>query len=319
VKNPILAVDIGGTKVAAGLVDRSGRILVTKRAPMAARGSSDEGLAAVFAALHAVLRDRRARRARAIGVSVPGWIDTRRGVVLSAPNITCWQNLPLRREIENRYDLPVRIANDANAGALAEAKFGSATGAKISFYVTLGTGIGTGLVINGRIYSGMAGGATEGGHVSIDLHGPVCGCGKRGCIEMYASGTAVGRRARDLVTERDPNGSQMLDLAGGEIDKINAHIVSQAATSGDSLAREILHGAADALGIWLGGMIDLLEPGVIVLGGGFSAVMMPLLPRVREKLKVWASNPRRDEIPIISARYGAESALVGAAALCIKR
>lgn len=325
VKNLILAVDIGGTKVAAGLVNRSGEVQVAKRAPMVARDTSAEGLQSVFRAINAVLRDRRARQVRAIGVSIPGWVDARRGVLVSAPNIPCWRHLPVRHEIEARYRLPVRIANDANAGALAEAGWGAGAGSKIVFYVTLGTGIGTGLVIGGRIYSGRAGGATEGGHVTIDFRGPVCGCGKRGCIEMYASGTAVGRRAQELLVgvgsrgreSQKTDSAQLLAMAGGRIEGVTARTVAKSAAAGGALAREILGEAADYFGIWLGGMIDLLEPSIIVIGGGFSSVMMKQSARIREALRQWAGNPRRDEIPIVAAHFGASSALVGAAALWV--
>jgi glucokinase len=321
VGNPVLAVDIGGTKIAAGLVSRSGEILLARRVPMVARSTSEEGLHGVFRAIGAVHRDRRARRARAIGVSVPGWVDTRRGVLVSAPNIPCWRDLPLRREIENRFGLPVRIANDANAGALAEARWGAGARHRIVFYVTLGTGLGTGLVIGGKIYSGRAGGATEGGHTTIDFRGPLCGCGKRGCIEMYVSGTAVGRRARSVLAQSGAapggGGSGMLALAGGNMEAVTAKTVAKAAAAGDPPARKILEEAADYFAIWLGGMIDLLEPHVIVIGGGFGAVMMRQLPRIQKGIEAWASNPRRDEIPIVGARYRAESALVGAAALCL--
>lgn len=317
--------DIGGTKVAAGLVNRSGEVLFAKRAPMVASATSAEGLQSVFRALDPFLRDRRARLARAIGVSIPGWVDAQRGVLVSAPNIPCWRDLPIQREIEKRYKMPVRIANDANAGALAEARWGAGVGNKIVFYVTLGTGIGTGLVIGGRIYSGRAGGATEGGHVTIDFRGPVCGCGKPGCIEMYASGTAVGRRAQDLLSgvraasegmePHKKDRAQLLAMAGGKIEAVTARTVAKSAAAGNALAREILRGAADSLAIWLGGMIDLLEPSIIVIGGGFSSVMMKQSARIWERLQHGAGNPRRDEIPVVRAHFGAASALAGAAAL----
>lgn len=320
-RTPILAVDIGGTKVAAGLISPSGEILLQKRAPMAARGTAADGLASVFRAADAVLRHRSARRVRTIGVATPGWVDSRSGLLVGAPNIPCWPDFPVRREIERHYSLPVRIANDANAGALAEARWGAGAGHKIVFYVTLGTGIGTGLVINGRIYDGHVGGATEGGHVTIDSRGPLCACGKRGCIEMYASGTAVARRAREILIQgrelQEKRVAELLAAAGGNIEAVTAHAVARSARAGHALAQEILRAAADSLAIWLGGMIDLLEPSIIVLGGGFSAVMLVHLPRIRETLEKWSVNPRRAEIPIVAARYGADSALAGAAALWV--
>jgi glucokinase len=313
--NLILAIDIGGTKVEAGLVDPRGNVIHSERSPMAARGSSQEGLRAVFAAVDALMKYPRAKAAKAIGVSVPGWVDSNRGVVISATNLPCWVNYPLARKIARRYKRPVRLANDANAASLAESVWGAGAGFKNMFYVTLGTGIGVGMVLNGALFAGTTGAAGEGGHITIDSAGPKCGCGKRGCIEVYASGTGVGRQARERAAENPVAGGRMLAMAGGFVDRVSAEIVSVAAGDGDPLANEILQSAADQLAIWLGGIIDLLEPEVIVIGGGFGRVMMRYAPRVREKLKIWAINPNRKRVKIVSAHFRAQSALVGAAAL----
>jgi glucokinase len=314
----LLGVDIGGTKVLAGLVNSRGKILHSARTPMVAGKSARAGLQAVFDALDAVLRDPRAKRARAIGVSVPGWVDASRGVLHSAPNISCWRNLPLAREIRRRYGLPVRVENDANAAVLAEASWGA--GAKFAnvFYVTVGTGIGTGIVLRHRLYSGRTGGASEGGHVTIDFRGPLCGCGKRGCIEAYVSGTAIARLARQLLRKPRVRRSKILKAAGGSLDAVTAEHVAKAARLGDRLALALLNDAADHFAIWLGGVIDMLEPDVVIIGGGMASLMMSLLPRIRRGLRTWAANPRRHEIPIVRARYGADSALAGAAALTIR-
>jgi len=314
----LVGVDIGGTKVLAGLVSSRGKVLHSARVPMVARKSARQGLQAVFDALDAVFRNPRAKRARAIGVSVPGWVDSARGVLHSAPNIPCWRDFPLAREIRRRYRLPAGIENDANAGALAEAAWGA--GAKFAdvFYVTVGTGIGVGIVLRGRLCSGRTGGASEGGHVTIDLHGPRCGCGKRGCIEAFASGTAIARRARELLDKPSARHSKTLSAAGGRIEAVTAEHVASAARQGDRLAKCILNEAADYFAVWLGSVIDMLEPGVIVIGGGMAPLMMSLLPRIRRGLGTWAANPRHGEIPIVRARFGADSALIGAASLTIK-
>jgi glucokinase len=171
------------------------------------------------------------------------------------------------------------------------------------------------MVLDGSLFAGATGAAGEGGHVTIDANGPKCGCGKRGCIEMYASGTAVARQARDRIAENPVAGARMFAMAGRSLDLVTAEIVSEAAAANDVLANDILHHAADSLAIWLGGIVDLLEPEVIVIGGGFGRVMMRYAPRIREKLKVWAINPNRKRVKIASARFRGQSALVGAAAL----
>jgi glucokinase len=316
-KNILLGVDIGGTKVAAALVSSTGEVLHSVRTQMAPRKTAEEGLKPVFEAIDAVLGDRRAKSIRAIGVSVPGWIDSVRGVLVGAPNIPCWRNFPLPREIRRRYSLPVYVANDANAGALAESTWGAASGCANVFYVTLGTGVGTGIVLQHRLYTGRTGAAGEGGHTTIDFRGPRCGCGKRGCVEMYVSGTAIARRAREGIVQRGGRRSKMLALAAGNIAGVRSETVAKAAKAGDPLARRVLDEAADHFTIWIGNMIDLLDPGIIVVGGGVAKLMLRSLNRVRAGLKTWAANPRQREIPIVGARYGSESGVVGAAALCL--
>jgi glucokinase len=314
-RNILLGVDIGGTKVAAGLVDSCGKILVATHTPMVARGTPQQGLEPVFSSIDALLTDRRSRRVRSIGVSVPGWVDTERGMLLGAANLPCWRDFPLAQTIRRRFRFPVRIGNDANLAALAEATWGAGRDSSIVLYVTVGTGVGTGIVIDGHIYSGRFGGASEGGHLSINFRGPRCGCGKRGCAETYFSGTAIARRARQLVAAHGGRKSRIVELAGGKITSVTAETVAKAASGGDALAARILDEAAGSFAIWLGSMIDLLEPGVIVIGGGMARLMTSLRGRLRRRLKVWSANPRHDEIPIVAAHYGAESALVGAAAL----
>ena len=320
VNNLVLGVDIGGTKVAAGIVDSAGEILRKVRTRMVARGAAEEGLQAVFDAIDGVFRGRGARNVRAIGVSAPGWVDSKRGVITGATNVPCWRNFPLVSQIKRRHKLPTKIANDANAGALAETAWGAAAGYSNVFYASLGTGVGAGLVLDGKIYGGRTGAAVEGGHVTIDFNGPRCDCGKRGCIEVYASGGAIARRARELLSGRGGYRSRMAAMAGGpkaqRMGRVTAEIVSKAARAGDKLAVRILEEAADRLAIWLGNTIDLLEPDIIVVGGGVGKVMASYLPRIRKQLAIWAINPEWRKIPIVGARYGSESALVGAAALC---
>ncbi|MGA7783034.1 MAG: ROK family protein, partial [Candidatus Acidiferrales bacterium] len=195
-----LGVDIGGTKVAAGLVDASGEIICKGRAPMNAHGTAEEGLASVFAAMDDALKAGREARPNlqvaGIGICSPGPLDPRTGVVINPPNLPCWRNFPLAEEVSRKRGVRVNVENDANAAGLAEYLWGAGSGHQIVFYATLGTGIGTGLVLNGRIYNGRTGSATEGGHVTIDYRGPKCGCGKYGCIEAIASGPAIAARAQ---------------------------------------------------------------------------------------------------------------------------
>jgi glucokinase len=317
-KGEILAVDIGGTKVEAGFVAPTGKILATERTKMVANHGAEEGLAAVREAIDAALKGARARKIRAIGVSVPGWVDSRTGTLLNAANLPCWKNFPVQREIEKHYGVPVRVANDAKAAALAEASWGAGREYRNVFYATLGTGLGTGLVIDGEIYTGRRGPGGEGGHTTIDFHGPLCPCGKRGCAEMYVSGPAIARIARERISKETGGASLTLRIANGDAANVTAETVAKAAEAGDSVAKDVLAEMAEHLAIWLGNVIDLLEPEVIVIGGGLAELAISLMDEVRRHLRRWACSPGNERTAIVKAFYGAESALVGAAALWIE-
>src|SRR5207248_7157562 len=234
---PILGVDIGGTKVAVGIVDSEGKILAQGRKPMVASGTAQAGLDAVIGAIDSMMSP--GPEIGSIGICAPGPLDPKSGVVLNPPNVPCWRNFSLASEISAKYKVPVKVDNDANAAALAETRWGAAKGYRYVFYATVGTGIGSGIVLDGKIYHGNAGSAGEGGHVSIDYNGPVCGCGKKGCIEILAAGPAIGARARAKFAATSRK-STILDLANGHIAAVTSELVGKAYASGDPLAREIL-------------------------------------------------------------------------------
>ena len=313
-----LGVDIGGTKVAAGLVNSEGKILFHTRVPMPVHGTAAEGFAAVQSAIESVFASHPDSRSTltGIGICAPGPLDPKTGVILNPPNVPCWRNFPLAAEVQRVFGLSARIDNDGNAAALAEAIWGAGVGHRKVFYATLGTGIGTGIVFDRRIYHGRTGSAAEGGHVTIDYHGPVCGCGKRGCIEALASGTAIARRARERLVESRDSRSKILALARGDVNAVNAEIVAEAFKQGDPLAAQLLQETANFLAIWAGNIIDLLEPDVFIFGGGLSHLMSGFFPRIREQLAHWCVNQRFAEIPMVLAHYGSDAGIAGAAALC---
>jgi glucokinase len=313
-KKPILGVDIGGTKVAVGLVDRRGKILAQGRKPMRANGTAEAALRAVTEAVDSML-SAAADGVQGIGICAPGPLDPKTGIILNPPNVPCWRNFPLAKEIENTYHLPVKLDNDANAAALAETLWGAAHGYRYVFYATVGTGIGTGIVLDGHVYHGNTGSAGEGGHVSIDYQGPVCGCGKRGCIEILAAGPAIGARARTKLSAATSR-SGILDLAKGDVAAVTSELVGQAYAAGDPLAGEILQETVELLTVWLGNIVDLLDPDVIVMGGGVAAMLKPFFGEIKNRLPSWCVNPRASEIPLLMAHYGADAGIAGGAALC---
>jgi glucokinase len=313
-KTHFVGVDIGGTKVAAGLVDADGKILSHERVSMVSNSSPQDGLNAVLSAIAKVIPNGTAE-VGGIGICAPGPLDPKTGIILNPPNVPCWRDFPLAESVQKLHSVPVKVDNDANAAAVAETRWGAARGYKHVFYATIGTGIGTGIVFDGKIYHGRTGSAGEGGHVSIDYRGPICRCGKPGCIEILASGTAIAQRARDQIAAGHK--SRMLELAGGEPGAITGEVIAKAYGDGDALAKEILSDAVEMLCVWLSNMIDLLDPDVIVIGGGAAALYQPFFDRIRSRVARLTVNPRSNEVPILSARYGADAGIAGGAALCV--
>jgi len=337
----VIGVDIGGTKVAAGLVNRrTGSISHPTRVPMSAHGTPAEGLAAVTTAIDSLLAASRglqsssaqgahgvrrapsapavdsSQSAQGIGVGAPGPLDPNTGVILNPPNLPCWRNFPLGAELARAYRLPVKVDNDANAAALAETLWGAGRGYRNVFFATIGTGIGTGIVFDGQIYHGRTGAAAEGGHLTIDYDGPPCACGKRGCIEALAAGPAIARLARSRLAAQPAADSLLRKLAGGHLDGVSSELVGQACAAGDPIAAQVLQDVVGFLSIWLGNIIDLLEPDVIIMGGGVSAMLTPFFPEITQRLPTCCLNQRCQEIPLLPASYGTEVGIAGGAALC---
>jgi len=313
----MIGVDVGGTKVAAGLVNDRGEMGEHLRVPMNPRGTAEEGFAAVVAALDPLLRPRCANDEKLpIGICAPGPLDPCTGVVLNPPNVPCWRNFPLAAEIHRRYGVAATLDNDANAAALAESLWGAGRGYGNVFYTCIGTGIGSGIVFDGKIFHGRTGSAAEGGHVSIDYRGPRCNCGKKGCIEALASGSAIARRACEAIAENPRRGAQLLSMVDGDATGIRCEMIGRAANSGDPLARQILADTLEFLAIWLGNIVDLLEPEVMILGGGVSEMLRPHFGELQSRLKNWCVNARCGQIPLVPAHYGENSGIAGGAALC---
>jgi glucokinase len=310
----VVGVDIGGTKVAAGLVNAEGEILARNRTPMLTTGAPSNGLAAVSTAIRGLFTDASSQnQIAAIGICAPGPLNPKTGVIINPPNLPLWHNYALAEEMHRVYNVSIRVDNDANAAALAEAKWGAGRGYRNIFYATVGTGIGTGIILDGRIFHGKTGAAAEGGHLGIDYNGPLCNCGKRGCIETLAAGPAIARRARQKLAQ-NPN-SVLWEMAGGDIQTVSSEMVGRAHALKDPVAKEVIRETLDLLAYWLGSIIDLLEPDAIVIGGGVSSLLAPFLDEIRERWRGACINPCPLDIPLLLAHYGEDAGIAGAAAL----
>src|ERR1700694_3178619 len=227
-KRVFMGVDIGGTKIAAGLVDAQGTILTQLRTPMISNSDAASALARVRSAIEAAFAEAEKYSLEqgsvaGIGICAPGPLDPKTGIIINPPTLPGWRNFPLASEIAQHYGVPVVVDNDANAAALAEARWGAGRGYRNIFYATIGTGIGTGIIFDGHIYHGKTGAAAEGGHVGIDWDGPICNCGKRGCIETLAAGPAIGRRGGPKLSKYPK--SLLCELASGNADAVTSEMV----------------------------------------------------------------------------------------------
>lgn len=309
-----IGVDIGGTKVAAGVVDEEGgvRALVRRPTPGDVAGTED-----AIAGCVEELADRY--DVMAVGIGAAGWIANDRATVLFSPHLA-WRDEPLRESLIGRIGLPVTVENDANAAAWAEYRFGAARGERVVCCVTLGTGIGGGLVVSGTLYRGAFGVAGEWGHMTVVPEGRRCACGNRGCWEMYASGTALARDARELAEVSPVSAHRLLQIAGGKPAALTGTDVTAAAREGDPAAVEIF----TAMGRWLGqgiaSLAAVLDPSVVVIGGGVSEAGDLLLRPAQE---AFAANLTgrgfRPAAPIRIAALGPDAGLVGAADLARRR
>jgi glucokinase len=313
--NLVVGVDVGGTKVAAGLVDPAGKIHAQSRTPMVANDAA-RGLAAVAAAINELYQSSPSQNGiRPIGICAPGPLNPTTGMIINPPNLPAWHQFPLADEVRRLYPgTTVKIDNDANAAALAEAKWGAGRGYPNVFYATIGTGIGTGIVFDGFVYHGRTGSATEGGHLGIDPRGPLCPCGKRGCIEVLAAGPAIARRAREKLCRGAK--SLLLEMAGGDAQSITSEMVGKAYWANDVVAKEVMKETLDLLAYWLGNVVDLVEPDVIVIGGGVSSMLAPFLDEIRGRWTGACLNPYPQDIPLVLAHYKEDAGIAGAAALC---
>src|SRR5208337_3631662 len=238
----IIGIDVGGTKVAGGLVNQKGRLVESQIVPTHAEKGFEKSLGQITHLIGRLVRAAGgAENVGGIGICAPGPLNPKTGVVLNPPNLPGWRDIELTKLVEKEFGLPAKLENDANAAGLAEVLFGAAVGYKDVFYVTVSTGIGTGIIINRKIYHGKNGIAGEGGHVSIDYRSPYrCGCGTYGCIEALAAGPAMARRARVMLEQEHDPPSILRELTHGRAEQISPLMIQQAARQGDRVAKTVL-------------------------------------------------------------------------------
>jgi glucokinase len=304
-------IDVGGTKIAGGVVDEQGRILEELKVESPAQDS--EAIEVAIAALVTELAGRH--DIACVGIGAAGYVDSGRAHVLFAPNLA-WRDLDLKSELEARVSLPVVVENDANAAAWGEFAFGAGKDVDDLLLVTVGTGVGGGIVLDGHLHRGAFGVAAEIGHMRVVPGGILCGCGNRGCLESYGSGTALVREARAAAVGGSLLARDLLDRAGGDVAAITGPLITEAARAGDGFAIDQL---AD-LGTWLGegiaSLAAVLDPAMVAIGGGVSEAEDLLLDPIRAAFaKQLTGRGHRPVAEIRRAELGNKAGLIGAADL----
>ena len=291
----IVAVDLGGTKALTVLTDPDGKVVDRTRGETLAHRGPEAVIGAVVKEIEGLLRSNSISPAQlaGVGIAFAGLYDARNEVVSLAPNLPGWENYPLKERLQQALGVPAYVGNDVTMAALGEHRFGAGQGINDMLFVAVGTGIGGGMVLDGRLYQGHSGTAGEVGHMVVELGGPLCVCGNRGCLEALSSGSALARMARDRL--RSGESSLLPTLYEGELEELTAEVVFQGALQGDQLARGVVERGALALGVGLAALVNLLNPQLLVVGGGVAAQWgLYVQPAIEHLYRVALPKPAQD-------------------------
>lgn len=307
-----IGVDVGGTKVLGGIVDQAGNVLAQARRDTPRQGGADLTRTIADVALELMSTHEIA----SIGISAAGFVSSDRKTMLATPNIAGWDGINLDSEIEALIGLPVVIENDANAAAWGEARFGAGVGEDHLMLLTVGTGIGGGIVVNGSLYRGAFGVAAEFGHLRVVPEGHLCGCGARGCFEQYASGKALLRHAREAISASPEMARNLLSRGDGTLGALTGKHITEAAREGDSVAVAAFNATAQWLGAGIASLSVILDPACVIIGGGVIDAGEILLTPTRTAVERYLPFAGKHPTPkIIAAKLGNLAGLVGVADL----
>ncbi|TET16916.1 MAG: ROK family protein [Dehalococcoidia bacterium] len=316
---PVLAIDLGGTKIIAAIISNQGQVMAREQCLTLADEGPQSVINRILSAIDHLLSLSRidSSQLNSISIAAAGAINFEKGLVTSSPNLPGWYNIPLRDVVKEKYRVNTFLINDASAAALGEHHFGAGKGINNFIYLTLGTGIGGGIIINGKLYSGPCGSAGEIGHMTIDVNGPRCSCGNIGCLETLASGTAVAREAVRRIRQGEV--SSLTEIVEGEIESITAEKVGAAAQDGDSLALEVILKAANYLGVGMVNLVNIFNPEMIIVGGGVAKMGDLLLDPAKQVVRERAFQLPAQAVSIVPAQLGDDAGVLGAAAFAFQQ
>jgi len=313
-QGPVLAVDLGGTKIIAAVVLPGGKIISRKYCLTLADKGPEAVIDRLVSAANSAISQAKLETSElaGIGIAAAGILDTEKGIITTSANLPNWHDVPLREIVADRLGITTYLINDASAAALGEHRFGVGKGVDNLIYLTVSTGIGGGIIIDGKLYSGTDGCAGELGHMTIEAHGPQCKCGNFGCLEVLASGTAMAKEAAERLSQGEA--SSIIEFAEGRLENITAETVALAARQGDPLACDIVSRAASYLGIGLANLVNIFNPELIVIGGGVSKMGDMLLEPARKVVKERAFQLPARTVRIVRACLGSNAGIMGAVA-----
>ena len=309
----VAGVDLGGTKVQLSLVEPDGTVAHSLRLATDAARGPDGVIGSITDGVRELTRQAGTRAVIGVGVGVAGQVDRTQGIVRFAPNLPGWRDVPLCDRLSGALGMPVRVLNDVQAATVGDWAYGAGRGARDLVCLFVGTGVGGGAVVAGRLASGAAGSAGEFGHTTIALGGRRCRCGNYGCVEAYAGGWAIAERAESIAVSGDPRADELVRLAG-DIHDITARTVAQAATAGDPLAREILEDVVRALGACAVSIVNAINPSVLILGGGVVEGVPTLVGAVEDHVRRHALPSAAKAVALRAAALHNDAGVVGAAA-----
>lgn len=311
-----IGIDVGGTNVKIALVDKSGKIIYSNSVPTYAKMGYEYTVNNIKQAIKDLMKETNttAKDIDGIGFDFPGQVDYKTGVVKLAPNIPGWVNVPIAQMIEEEFHIPTRIDNDVRCAALGEMKFGAGQGCENFVCITVGTGIGSGLVVNGQLVRGASNAAGEIGHIKLQMKdGLICGCGDTGCLEAYASGPSIVTMAQDYI--KGGKSTKFREMAAAEGGEITPYMVAKAAEAGDPVAKRIFAIVGEYIGIGLTSVINLLNPEKVIIGGGVAEAGDLLLDPIRKTIKERAMVVAGSAVEIVPAQLGNSAGVIGASML----
>jgi len=306
----IVGLDLGGTFIKVGLVSEKGKILKKEQLLTLGKKGKRTVLSQMETGIKITLKGEK--DAIGIGIGTPGLVD-KNGKVFSAPNLPDWNNLPLKKLFQDKFHLPVVVENDVNTITSGEYIYGAGKGYKNIICITLGTGLGGGMILNGKLFRGSKLSAAEIGHIPICYDGPKCNCGNIGCIERYVGAEYISQIASESI--KKGRKSKIKEIVKGDLKKITPRVISQAYQKGDSLAKEIWEKVGLYLGTMLSGLINLLNPEIIIIGGGIAQVGKPLFDAVNKEIKKRAFPLLVKDVRAVPAKLGTDSGIISAASL----